>query len=85
MAGGHCQEVRSGGADEQDTFCGAFDSCVVWDDEDESPKGAGGKEAIPGDEEAMDVLDCTALTECSWPGMCHLLKQFVLQGGHYAK
>jgi len=40
-----------------DTFCTTFDSCVVWDDDNGSESG-----------DNSTVIDCSKLTECSWPG-----------------
>ncbi|KAL7537471.1 hypothetical protein ACHAXR_007843 [Thalassiosira sp. AJA248-18] len=72
VAGGHCNDVRNGGTEEQDTFCSAFDSCVVWDEDDEPAAAKGNKEG--GEEEASTAtdemkIDCSTLTECNWPGM----------------
>jgi len=66
VAGGHCHEVRDGALTDQDTFCTTFDSCVVWDEEDATEAA---KAAVDGGVGADDQIDCTALTECSWPGM----------------
>ena len=69
VAGGHCQGVRNGGTEEQDTFCASFDACVVWDDDNEADMSEGKKgEAGENTTDEMKI-DCSALTECSWPGM----------------
>ena len=63
-ASGHCLNVKNGGDVEQETFCSAFDACVVWDEDD-------GEEMAAGEEEGGDVhkLDCSTLTECRWEGI----------------
>ncbi|KAL9191017.1 hypothetical protein ACHAXT_000723 [Thalassiosira profunda] len=68
VASGHCQDVRNGGANEQETFCGAFDSCVVWD-EDDAPAGSKPKKEGDAADEESDEIDCSTLTECQWEGM----------------
>lgn len=68
-SGGHCLEVKNGGTEEQDTFCTAFDACVIWDPDEEEAKGVAG--ATGSDSGATDEMkiDCLALTECAWEGM----------------
>ncbi len=73
VGGGHCLEVRGGGEDEKDTFCSAFDTCVVWDEEDNGGGGTGntnknteGGSAGGG---VVNGTDCSKLTSCDWPGM----------------
>ena len=69
VAGGHCQGVRNGGTEEQDTFCASFDACVVWDD-DNAADMSEGKKGEAGENTTDEMkIDCSALTECSWPGM----------------
>jgi len=67
VAGGHCLDVKNGGTDVQDGFCAAFDSCVVWDEIDESAGGGSGSEESKSTSDS--AIDCTTLTSCSWPGM----------------
>lgn len=62
QAGGHCQRLGNDkGAVE--IFCNTFNSCVVWEvegtDDDE----------VPAPEDDKDWVNCTALTECDWPGI----------------
>ena len=76
VGGGHCLEVKNGGEDEKDAFCGAFDTCVVWDEE--TPGGGGtaggnnnnnnGGGAKAGGNDA-NATDCSKLTSCDWPGI----------------
>lgn len=71
VSSGHCSDVRQGGAEEEDTFCSAFDSCVVWEDDDDvktsSNKGKQGEDAENAT--VSNNIDCTTLTECKWDGM----------------
>eukprot|EP00526_Cylindrotheca_closterium_P000255 CAMPEP_0113649964 /NCGR_PEP_ID=MMETSP0017_2-20120614/26570_1 /TAXON_ID=2856 /ORGANISM="Cylindrotheca closterium" /LENGTH=869 /DNA_ID=CAMNT_0000562413 /DNA_START=55 /DNA_END=2664 /DNA_ORIENTATION=- /assembly_acc=CAM_ASM_000147 len=58
---GHCPNLSSDSAGKE-TFCNTFRSCVVW-------KGFGENDDMVPDEGDEDFVNCTALTECSWPGM----------------
>eukprot|EP00986_Skeletonema_menzelii_P004360 scaffold1472_cov157-Skeletonema_menzelii.AAC.4 len=60
---GHCTDLRGVGNENVETFCGAFDSCVMWEDDDEEEIW---DEEHPDDNEFMD---CSKLTECKWEGM----------------
>lgn len=48
-----------GSASSIDNFCNTFDSCVIWDENDQNSGGSGGSDAV----------DCDSLTECKWDGM----------------
>jgi hypothetical protein len=61
LGGGHCTALE-GEKDSIDTFCGTFEACVVWSDE----SGDDGDDQFIPDEA---WVNCTALTECDWPGM----------------
>ena len=68
---GHCTDLRGVGNEDVETFCGAFDSCVMWEDDDE-------EEIWDEDHpENNEYMDCSKLTECKWDGM-H--KQFLGDG-----
>lgn len=72
VSSGHCLDVKNGSTEEQDTFCSAFDACVVWDENDEVVSKKDGATATGDDGSgATDEMkiDCSALTECAWPGM----------------
>mmetsp|Transcript_1378 Transcript_1378/g.2461 ORF Transcript_1378/g.2461 Transcript_1378/m.2461 type:complete len:948 (+) Transcript_1378:52-2895(+) len=72
VASGHCQEVRDGGEDERDTFCNAFDACVIWDEDDDffGKMGEGGTDdEMEGEVDNLNFMDCSKLTECKWEGM----------------
>ena len=56
--GGHCTSLKGDQAS-IDVFCSTFDSCVVWDDDNDSSNKSGGNST---------VIDCDTLTECQWPG-----------------
>jgi len=58
---GRCPKVSSDSKGKE-IFCNTFRSCVVW-------KGFGDNDDMVPDEGDNDFVDCTALTECSWPGM----------------
>jgi hypothetical protein len=54
--GGHCTNLKGDPAS-LDTFCTTFDSCVVWDDDNDANK-----------KDNSTNVDCSKLTECNWPG-----------------
>jgi len=45
----------------RNAFCDTFQSCIVWDDEEDDD------DVAPEDEDGY--VDCKALTECKWDGM----------------
>jgi hypothetical protein len=59
--GNHCKSLQTDG-NAKDLFCGAFEACVVWDQ-----NGNGGFDDDDGVD--PDWVDCSALTECEWEGM----------------
>jgi len=64
VAGGHYSKVKDGRSGEQDTFCLAFDSCMVWDEDDSAAA------VTPGDAESNATgneagIDCSTLTKCA--------------------
>lgn len=62
---GHCTDLQGGvGSEDGETFCAAFDSCVMWEDDDE--EDIWDKEH-PDDSD--EYMDCSKLTECKWEGM----------------
>lgn len=72
-------EVRSGGEEEKDKFCNAFDTCVIWDTNEQPPSGTGGSSSggeakksgaagAANSSSSTSVLDCSTLTTCDWPG-----------------
>jgi hypothetical protein len=76
VGGGHCLEVKNGGEDEKDTFCGAFDTCVVWDEETPGGGGTAGNNknnnnggGAKGGGSDANATDCSKLTSCDWPGI----------------
>lgn len=60
---GHCTALRGVGNEDVETFCGAFDSCVMWEEDEEEETW---DEEHPDDKEYMD---CSKLKECKWEGM----------------
>jgi hypothetical protein len=58
FGGGHCASMKSKPED-IDIFCSTFDSCVVWDDDNDSRNKSGGN--------STDI-NCDSLTECNWEG-----------------
>ena len=58
---GHCPEL-SNNAEGKEAFCNTFRGCVVW-------KGFGENDDMVPDEDDEGYVNCTALTECKWPGM----------------
>ena len=65
---GHCSEVRGGGQDQMDTFCNAFDTCVVWGEDAGSEQGTTTDGSKDGSKAQNSTLDCSKLTTCDWPG-----------------
>lgn len=61
---GHCTGLRGVGNEDVETFCGAFDSCVMWEDDGEEEAW---DEGHPNDN--IEYMDCSKLTECKWEGM----------------
>jgi len=53
--GGFCQ--YGGSTTFHDIFCSTFDSCIIWDYDEDDFSGAN------------DDVDCNELTTCSWPGI----------------
>lgn len=60
-AGGHCKGVAKDSSAKK-IFCGTYDSCVVWEDENTNDDEAASDDDIV-------AINCTALTECDWPGI----------------
>jgi len=58
---GRCTNLSSD-SNGKETFCNTFRSCVVW-------KGFGDNDDMVPDEGDEGFVNCTALTECYWPGM----------------
>ena len=53
-----------------DIFCNAFDTCVVWDEQD-VPLDGSSKGTASGGSAAQNNgtwIDCSKLTTCDWPG-----------------
>ena len=55
--GGHCVSLKSDSA-AKDVFCKTFDSCVVWDDDEDEDY-----------ENHEQYVNCAALASCEWDGM----------------
>ena len=62
---GHCTDLKGVGSADVETFCGAFDSCVMWEDDNKEKTW---DESHPKDM-SDDYMDCSKLTECKWEGM----------------
>ena len=60
--GDHCTSLNDDLFAKQ-TFCDAFNACVIWDDDSYMHFDD------DGDEFNDDVVDCASLTECEWDGM----------------
>lgn len=61
----HCESLNDKKS-AVDAFCNTFESCVEWEDEDTNAFWDIDDDGFSMDEE---WVNCTALTECNWPGM----------------
>lgn len=57
----HCSTLASS-SNSKSIFCNTFKSCVVWE-------GFGEDDDMIPDEDDEGYVNCTALTDCDWPGI----------------
>ncbi|KAL7545476.1 hypothetical protein ACHAWF_008825 [Thalassiosira exigua] len=69
VSGGHCTDIRWAGHKAHNLFCATFDSCMVWDESEGDGETNRGPAKTHSEAAPNDVIDCTSLKECNWPGM----------------